>query len=89
MNAAHTSGVFVCATHVVNFFEDFYPSPGDEKLGCEIAQIHAIRFYRATLRSERKMLRRIIDGRCVVGRAGIESSSMSIATHVESRVDVG
>jgi len=92
MNAAHTSGVFVFAMHVLNFFENFSASRRDEKLGCEIGQIHAIRFYRTTPRRGRKMLRRVIDRRCVASPAEIESSSMSITTHgeqVESCADVG
>jgi hypothetical protein len=92
MNAALTSGVFVFAAHARNFFENFSGSRRDEKLGCEIGQIHAIRVYRMTPRRGRKMLRRVIDRRCVASRAEIESSSMSITTHdeqVESREDVG
>jgi hypothetical protein len=92
MNAAHTSGVFFFAAHAGKFFENFSSSRRDEKLGREIAQNHAIRFYRTTPRGERKMLRRAIDDRCVVSRAGIESRSKSTTTRdeqVESCADVG
>jgi hypothetical protein len=92
MNAARTSGVFVFAAHARNFFENFSASRCDEKLGCEIGQIHAIRVYRTTPRGGRKMLRRVIDRRCVASRGAQQSRSMSIAVRgeqVESREDVG
>jgi hypothetical protein len=92
MNAARTSGVFVFAAHLRTFFENFSALRRDEKLGCEIGQIHAIRFYRTAARRGRKMLRRVIDGRCVATRGAQQSRSMSITTRdeqVESRADVG
>jgi hypothetical protein len=92
MNAAHTSGVFVSAAHALNFFENFSGRSSQSGLGCEIGQIHAIRFYRTAQRRERKMLSRVIDHRCVASRVEIESNSMSITTRdeqVESCVEVG